>query len=46
MFLECSSLKDIKALENWNVSNNNNFECMFGECSSLKDIKALEQWNV
>ena len=25
MFSECLSLSDIKSLENWNVSNGNNF---------------------
>ena len=46
MFMECSSLSDIKGLEKWNVSNGNNFSCMFYGCSSLSDIKALEKWNV
>ena len=46
MFWGCSSLNDIKPLENWNVSNGTNFEGMFYGCSSLKDIKTLENWNV
>ena len=46
MFDRCSSLKDIKGLENWNASNGNNFSYMFHECSLLKDIKGLENWNV
>ena len=46
MFSECSSLKDIKPLENWNVSNGNNFSYMFYECSSLNDIKFFDSWNV
>ena len=46
MFNECSSLKDVKPLENWNVSNGNYFSGMFCECASLKEIKALENWNV
>ena len=29
MFNECSSLSDLKPIENWNVSNGNNFS----ECS-------------
>jgi hypothetical protein len=45
MFYKCSSLSDIKPLENWNVSNGNNFEGMFCYCSSLSDIKPLENWN-
>ena len=43
MFSGCSSLKDIKPLKNWNVSNVNNYERMFMGCSSLKDVK---NWNV
>ena len=46
MFWGCSSLRDIKGLEKWNISNGNNFEDMFSGCSSLSDIKALEKWNV
>ena len=46
MFYWCNSLSDIKALKNWNVSNGNNFKCMFDGCSSLSDIKTLQNWNV
>ena len=46
MFYGCSSLSDIKPLQNWNVSNGNNFSHMFSGCSSLLDIKALQNWNV
>ena len=46
MFFGCSSLSDIKALQNWKVSNGNNFRFMFSGCSSLSDIKALQNWNV
>ena len=40
------SLSDIKALENWNVSNGKYFLYMFSSCKSLSDIKPLENWNV
>ena len=46
MFYRCSSLRDIKGLEKWNVSNGNNFSYMFYGCSSLLDIKGLEKWNI
>ena len=46
MFSWCKSLSDIKSLENWNVSNGNDFSYMFNECSSLSDIKSLQNWNV
>jgi len=46
MFDGCSSLIDIKGLENWNVLNGKYFSYMFSECSSLKDTKELKNWNV
>ena len=46
MFWDFKSLSDIKPLQNWNVSNGNNFSSMFSECSSLSDIKPLQNWNV
>ena len=33
-------------MEKWDVSNGNDFSCMFAFCSSLSDIKGLENWNV
>ena len=44
MFYGCSSLSDIKPLQNWNVSNGNNFYDMFIRCSSISDIKPLQNW--
>ena len=41
MFDYCNSLSDINALQNWNVSNGENFEGMFDSCHSLSDINAL-----
>ena len=46
MFYCCTSLSNIKGLENWNASNVKNFSSMFCGCSSLTDIKALQYWNV
>ena len=46
MCSECSSLNDIKPLENWNVSNGTNFLFILNGCSYLKDIRPLENWNV
>ena len=43
---ECSSLSDIKALQNWNVSNGKNFNFMFYGCFSILDIKVLQNWNI
>ncbi len=46
MFSECSSLSEIKVLENWNLSNGNDLSEMFCGCSSLSDIQVLENWNL
>ena len=45
MFSKCSSLSDIKPLENWNVSNGINFQNMFGKCPLIKDFTPLKKWN-
>ena len=42
MFYGCKNLSNIKALENWNVSNGKNFESMFNGCN-IYDIKTLEK---
>ena len=39
MFYGYKSLSDIKPLQNWNVSNGNNFSYMFYGYKSLSDIK-------
>jgi len=46
MFNGCSSLSDIKSLQNWNVSNRKYFSSMFAGFSSLIDIKPLQHWKV
>lgn len=46
LFNGCRGLKDIRALEKWNVSNAKNFGQMFKDCRSLEDISALQNWNV
>ena len=45
MFSNCSSLSDIRALENWDVSNGNNFSYMFSGCKSLSNVK-IEKWDL
>ena len=44
MFSKCSSLSNIKGLENWDISKGNNFKFMFYECQL--DIKILHFWNL
>jgi hypothetical protein len=46
MFNGCVSLSDITPLQNWNVSNGNNFHQMFSGCSTFLDIEPLNGWNV
>ena len=45
MFYKCSSITDIKSLENWNVSNGTNFHMMFSHCN-FSDLRPLNNWNV
>ena len=46
LFYGCSSLTDLTALANWDVSNITNMYYMFYGCSSLRDLRGLEDWNV
>ena len=46
MFRCCEALKDIKALENWNVSNKANIRSMFVDCKSLSNYKPLDKWKL
>ena len=46
MFSNCTSLVDISALKNIDVSKVENFEGMFNECTSLEDISHIKNWNV
>ena len=46
MFHNCSSLKNLDGLKNWDVSNGVCFFMMFYGCSSLESISALENWNI
>ena len=45
LFNGCSSLSNIKSLQNWNDSKGTNFRGMFQECSSLSEIEPLQNWN-
>ena len=46
LFSICSSLTDLTALAEWDVSNVKNMYNMFWHCSSLTDLTALENWSV
>ena len=46
MFNGCSSLVDIKNLQNWDVSKGENFESMFCQCSKSLNIKDIKKWKI
>ena len=39
-------ISDLKAIQNWNVSNGKYFSYMFDRCSSLSNVKPIQNWNV
>ena len=45
MFSGCSSISDLKPLDNWNALNGKDFSNMFSGCTLLLDIKSLENWH-
>lgn len=45
MFLNCTSLKDISALRNWNTSNLVYSISMFYYCDDLVDLSPLANWH-
>ena len=45
MFKYCSSLSNIKPLENWDISNGESFKYMFSCYKSLLGKKSLKCWN-
>ena len=46
MFFDCSSLSDIKYMQNLNVSKSENFAYMFFGCSPLLDISQIKKWKI
>ena len=46
MFFDCSSLSDIKSMQNWNVSKTENFAYIFFGCSPLLDISQIKKWKI
>ena len=45
MFLQCSSLRDVSPLRNWDVSNAENMSGMFAD-TALTNANVLESWNI
>lgn len=46
LFYYCSSLTNLTALANWDVSKVTDMSCMFYGCSNLYDLTALKDWGV
>ena len=46
LFYDCSSLYDLTALADWNVSNVTRMDSMFSYCPSLDVLDALAEWDV
>ena len=46
MFNGCSTLINIKSLEDWDINNGECFQCLFYNCRSLNDISPLKKWNI
>ncbi len=45
MFARSTSLTDISALSNWDMSNVTDIHEMFYSCSDLKDISPIGNWD-
>ena len=45
-FENCKNLKTLIDFQNLDVSDCENFSCLFYGCQALKDISSLKEWNV
>ena len=46
MFADCSSLKSLPDISQWNVSNAEYMSCMFSGCFELRTLPDISKWNV
>ena len=46
MFSGCTSLSDLSALANWNVSHVTDMNSLFSGCKSLSNLSGLADWDV
>ena len=44
MFENCSSIKSVIPLENWEIIKFNNFKYLFKNCKSIEDFSPLSKW--
>ena len=45
MFWNCSSLKSLPDISQWNTSNVTTMGCMFSDCNSLTSLPDISKWN-
>ena len=45
LFFNCSQLKTIPDISNWNIENVTNISFMFKKCTSLKYLPDISKWN-
>lgn len=46
MFMYCTRLRSLEALENWDTRNAEDMSEMFMYCKGLRSLKGLERWDV
>ena len=44
MFENCSSIKSVIPIENWEIKEFNNFNYLFKNCKSIEDFSPLSKW--
>ena len=44
MFENCSSIKSVIPIENWEITEFYNFKCLFKNCKSIEDFSCLSKW--
>jgi len=44
MFENCSSIKSVIPIENWEITEFNNFNYLFKNCKSIEDFSPLSKW--
>ena len=44
MFENCSSIKSVIPIENWEITEFYDFKCLFKNCKSIEDFSCLSKW--
>ena len=45
LFSDCSSIKYLPNISNWNINNVKDISYMFNNCSSLEKLPDISKWN-